>query len=84
MAAHYNIVVMVREVQEPEPIRDGSGKPTIIGHPNSSVAMTERRVIDRLNLTVSAPTEAEAYQRAIQMLQVSQPFDVHEPKIASR
>lgn len=58
---HYTVIIQVKEVHEPETVKDPRGYPVREG---SNVVSTTRRVIDLLNLTIAAPTEAEAYSRA--------------------
>jgi hypothetical protein len=75
MGKHWTMVIQMKEVHESEPIRDGNHYAVKVpqGIGTSVVAMTERRVLDRLALTVSAETEAEAYDRAIRLLEVNRP-----------
>jgi hypothetical protein len=73
---HYTMIIQVKEVHEAEPIRDGSGRPTLLSA-GQGVAMSERRVLDRLNLTISANSEAEAYDRVIRLLEVQRPEPEH-------
>lgn len=76
---HWTVVVQVKEVTPATPIRDGGGHPVKVpsGVGSAIVAMTERSVLDRLSLTVAAETEADAYRKAIALLEVNRPAERH-------
>jgi hypothetical protein len=67
---HYTVVVEVKETTEPHPVVDGNGYQA--KGAGGSTLMTERRVVDRLRVVVSAGDEPEAIQRAIDMLAAAQ------------
>jgi hypothetical protein len=66
MAGHYKVVVEIKETVEPAPIMNPNGYP-VKGIGGAEV-LSERRVIDRLKVVVSAGDEEEAVQRVISML----------------
>lgn len=63
---HYTVVIQVKEVHEPETVKDPRGYPVREG---GTVVSTTRRVVDLFNLTIAAPTEGEAYARAQRVFQ---------------
>ena len=63
---HYTVIIQVKEVHEPEAVKDPRGYPVKEG---GVVLSTTRRVVDLLNLTIAAPTEGEAYARSQRVFQ---------------
>lgn len=66
MEQHFTVVVEVKQTIEPHPVTDDKGY-TSKGL-GGVMVLTERRVIDRLRLVVSAADEEDAVSRAIRML----------------
>jgi hypothetical protein len=69
---HYMIHVDIKEVHEKQPMESGGYPVKGVG---GAVQMTERRVLDRLSVVVSADTEAEAYRRVLALLEVNRPVE---------
>lgn len=64
--SHFTVEVNVKETIQPEPVMNPSGYP--VKTLGGADLMTERRVVDRLRVVVSAETEEEAVNKAIRML----------------
>lgn len=72
---HWTVTIQVHEVTPPEPIRDGNNYAVKVnaGPGKQNVVMTERQVWERFSTTVRADTEAQAYAKAIALLEVNRP-----------
>jgi hypothetical protein len=71
---HWTIVLQVKEVTEADVVRDSSGYPVkTTGVGGGGFQKTDRQVLDRLSIVVSAGNEAEAYKKAIALLEVNAP-----------
>lgn len=72
---HWTVTIQVHEVIPPEPIREGNGyvAKVNVGQGMTMVATTDRQVVERFSTVVRAGTEAEAYRRALALLEVSRP-----------
>lgn len=66
VSRHYTVLVEVKETVDPAPIEDSKG--FAVKGMNSVPLLSDRKVIDRLRVVVSAEDENEAVQRAIDML----------------
>jgi hypothetical protein len=75
MDKHWTITIQVHEVTPPEPIRDGNGYAVKVnqGLGKQAVVMTDRQVAERFSTTVRADSEAEAYRKAMALLEVNRP-----------
>lgn len=71
MAGHFTVLVEVKETVEPAPIMNPSGYP--VKGVGGGDLLSERRVIDRLRVVVSADTQAEAIEKAQLMLTAGHP-----------
>lgn len=71
MAGHFTVVVEVKETIEPTAIMNPNGYP-VKGLAGAEV-LSERRVVDRLRVVISADTQADAIEKAQRMLTAGHP-----------
>lgn len=75
MDKHWTVTIQVHEVTPPAPIREGNGYTVKanLGVGKTAVVMSERTVAERFSTTVRADSEAEAYAKALALLEVNRP-----------
>lgn len=75
MTSHWNVQIHIQEVREPELQKDSSGRE--IRGPIGPV-LTERKVIERLHISVVADSEPEALLKVERVLKTEMPVPVRE------
>jgi hypothetical protein len=66
MTSQWNVQIHIQEVVEPEPVKDASG---YVFKGLVSPLMTERKVIERVLISVVADSETEALGKAQRLLE---------------
>lgn len=80
MTSHWTAVIQIKEVIPPAPVVNDRGYP--VKATGGGDMMSQRSVLDRLSLTVTADTEEEAYRKIQRMLEANMPEPVTAEPLA--